>query len=115
VQFSLVQAPGALELRLEEQSLVHGSPTTVLHDPMPVPIAPGAWTDVRLAVVRTAPLVAQARASVAGSADVVTDLTMNVDASTLQLGIGSTFETVPSMGWQTRYDNVRLDIQASAP
>ena len=46
-----------------------------------------------------------------GAPELDTPLTMTVDAQTLQLTLGSSFETEPSGGWKNRYDNVRLDLQ----
>jgi hypothetical protein len=34
-----------------------------------------------------------------------------VDATSLQLTVGSSYETEPSAGWKNRYDNVVLDIK----
>jgi hypothetical protein len=32
-----------------------------------------------------------------------------VNGTTLQMAIGSSFETEPSQGWKIRYDDVKLD------
>jgi hypothetical protein len=41
----------------------------------------------------------------------VSPLTITVDATSLQLTIGSAYELEPSAGWKSRYDNVVLNIQ----
>jgi len=33
-------------------------------------------------------------------------LTIGVDATSLQISIGTTFSSEPSSGWEVRYDNV---------
>jgi hypothetical protein len=111
VQFTLVQQGLALGLRLEEQSGFADGASSYLSHPLADPLPLGTWTDVRMVVGRTAAMAATVHVSFNGAAELDTPLSITVDATTLQLTIGSSFETEPSGGWANRYDNVRLDLQ----
>jgi hypothetical protein len=66
---------------------------------------------VALTVHRTAATAATAHVAFGGSTEIDLSLAMSVNATTLQLTIGSSYETEPSAGWKNRYDNVVLDVK----
>jgi hypothetical protein len=111
VQLTVAQQGVALGMRLEEQSGFVDGGSAYLGHPLADPLASGAWTDIRLVISRTSAMAASAHVTFNGAPELDTPLTMTVDAKTLQLTIGSSFETEPSGGWKNRYDNVRLDLQ----
>ncbi len=109
VQFALAQQGGVLRFRLEEQSgFVDGGNAYVAHQ-LPDSLSAGVWTNVRLVITRTAATTASARVSFGNVSEIDTALAMTVNGTTLQLAIGSSFETEPSQGWKIRYDDVKLD------
>jgi hypothetical protein len=108
-QFALVQQGGVLRLRLEEQSgFVDGGNAYVAHQ-LPDSLSAGMWTNVRLVITRTAATTASAHVSFGSVSEIDTALAMTVNGTTLQLAIGSSFETEPSQGWKIRYDDIKLD------
>jgi hypothetical protein len=111
VQFTLEQDGGPVRLRLEEQSgLLDGGSSYVPHT-LPDSLPLGAWTDVRLVMTRSGPTTASVQVSFGSTTELATTpLSMNVDATTLQMVIGSRYEFEPSQGWTTRYDNVVLNF-----
>jgi hypothetical protein len=111
VQLTVAQQGVALGMRLEEQSGFVDGGSSYLGHPLADPLASGEWTDIRLVISRTSAMAASAHVTFNGAPELDTPLTMTVDAKTLQLTIGSSFETEPSEGWKNRYDNVRLDLQ----
>jgi hypothetical protein len=112
-EFTLFRNNGAIRVQFGEQSLVGGGTKYLAHD-IPDPLPSGKWTHVRLVIARSAVTTASARLffgdDPASTLEVDTPLTMSVKATTLQLTIGSSFETQPSQGWEIRYDNVVLDF-----
>jgi hypothetical protein len=111
VQFTLEQDGGPVRLRLEEQSgLLDGGSSYVPHS-LPDSLPLGKWTDVRLVMTRSGPTAASVEVSFGSTTELATtSLSMNVDATTVQMAVGSRFETEPSQGWTTRYDNVVLNF-----
>jgi len=112
VQFTLVQQGIAVSMRLEEQAgFIDGGSSYVSHA-LPDPLGIGTWTPIALKVNRTGANAATATVTF-GSAAEINDiaLAMSVNATLIQLTIGSSFESEPSAGWKNRYDNVVLDIQ----
>ena len=114
-EFTLFRAKGAIRLQFGEQSaLVGGGGTKYLAHDVPDPLPTGKWTSVRLVVTRGAVMTASARLffgeDPGSTLEVDTPLAMSVKATTLQLTIGSSFETLPSQGWEILYDNVVLDF-----
>jgi hypothetical protein len=109
VQFTMEQDGGSIRLRLEEQSgFVDGGVSYVPHvlpDPLPV----GQWTSVQVVLTRSAATTASVHVSFGSATELDASLAMTVDATTLQMSVGSSYETTPSQGWTTRYDNVTLD------
>jgi hypothetical protein len=112
LQFTLVQEGTSLGMRFEEQAGgLDGSMFYAMH-PLPDSLTVGSWTSIALTVDRTGPMTASAHVSF-GSTDEIdlSALNMTVNATSLQLTIGSAYESEPSMGWTSLYDNVVLDIQ----
>jgi hypothetical protein len=111
VQFALLQQGAALSMQLEEQArFVDGGSTYVSH-PVPDPLSIGTWTPIGLTVNWTANNSARALVTFGTASEIDVPLAMRVNATSLQLTIGSTFESEPSQGWKNRFDNVVLDIK----
>jgi hypothetical protein len=107
MQFSQLANAGQVVLRFEEQTQPANMATTQINHTLATPLPMAKWTDVRLVVTGGH---AQITYGGAVQADVNVALTMPViTPSRLQLSIGSTFESTPSAGWATRYDNVTVD------
>jgi hypothetical protein len=111
VQFTLVQQSVALSMRLEEQSGFVDGGTAYASHPLPDPLNLNSWTPVALAIDRTAANAATAHVAFGATAEIDLPLAMSVNATALQLTIGSSYETEPSAGWKNRYDNVVLDLK----
>jgi hypothetical protein len=111
VQFALVEQGGLLSVRLEEQSGFIDGGVSYLSHPLPDAIVLGQWTDVGLVVNRSSAGTASAHVTFNGGTELDTPLAITVSATTLQIDIGSAFESEPSNGWTNLYDNVRLDFQ----
>jgi hypothetical protein len=104
LQFSEVQNFGALGVRFEEQTGWADGGTAYTNHPLPDGLTLGTWTDVRLEVTG-----AHARVTFGTSLEIDTPLVVTVVGTRVQLALGSSYETEPSMGWSTRFDNVTLD------
>jgi hypothetical protein len=111
LQFTLVQQGVALSMRFEEQSGFVDGGSAYANHPLPDPLTVGSWTAVELTVDRTAANAATAHVSFGGTSEVDLPLSLSVNATSLQLTVGSSFESEPSAGWKNRYDNVVLDIK----
>ncbi len=96
----------------EQSSFADGGTTYTQHPldathPLPV----NQWTDIVLEIDWTAPTTATATVTVTGpgaAPPLTTPLAMTVTATSLQIGVGTSYVTQPSPGWELRYDNVRL-------
>lgn len=101
-------ASGMPALALGEQSaLLDGGPTFLNHPLPPTqPLPMNAWTDIVLQVAWTAPTTGQATVTVGGTQELDVPLTMTVQATSLQIGVGTSFVTEPAPVWELRYDNV---------
>jgi hypothetical protein len=111
VQFALVQQGMGLSLRLEEQAGFFDGGGAYMSHPVPDPLNVGTWTPIGLTLNWTAPSSVRALVTFATAPEIEVPLAMSVNATSLQLTIGSTFENEPSQGWKNRYDNVVLDIR----
>ena len=113
VQFTLFQqgASGMVGIRLEEQAEFADGGTFYQSHMFPESLPIGGWTEVILKLNRSGPTSATATVDF-GATQVLNaaPLTMNVNATSLTLTIGSAYESLPSAGWTTRYDNVLLNI-----
>jgi hypothetical protein len=109
-QFALAQQGGVIRLRLEEQSGFADGGSAYVSHPLPDPLSIGVWTNVRLVITRTAATTASARVSFGNASEIDTKLAMTVNGTMLQVAIGSSFESEPSLGWKIRYDDVTLDF-----
>jgi hypothetical protein len=114
VQFTLAQigSPNMLGVRFEEQAgYVDGGSYYNSHT-ISDPVTIGGWTHIVLTVNRTGPTAAKATVSFGGTTEIDNiPLAMSINATALQLTVGSPYESVPSTGWKSRYDNVILDIK----
>jgi hypothetical protein len=109
VQLTLVNTAGALNVLLEEQTgFADGTSAYVAH-PIPDPLAVGQWTHVLLTVVLSSSTTGQAHVSFGAAHELDAPLQVRVTATKLQLDVGSSYETEPSMGWNVLYDNVVFD------
>jgi hypothetical protein len=95
----------------------NAAPTTVLDElysdgtpyvphAVPVPLTMGSFTNVAIQVDWTGATTARAAVLMNGSQALSVPLTMSVQATSLQISIGTTYSTEPSSGWEIRYDNV---------
>ena len=109
VQLSLVNSAGALNVLLEEQTGFADGTTAYLAHPIPDPLAVGQWTRVLLAIALTGSTTGQAHVSFGAAHELDAPLQVRVTATKLQLDIGSSYESEPSMGWNVLYDNVAFD------
>jgi hypothetical protein len=110
VQFTLFQNGGPLGVRMEEQSGFADGGSSYTAHPLPDPLPIGKWTDLRLTLTRTAATSASARVTFDSAVEMDAPIGMTVNGSTLQMTIGSSYETEPSQGWTIRYDNVTLNF-----
>jgi hypothetical protein len=111
IQLTLFQqgVAGSIGIRLEEQAAYADGGT--FYEPHALQNMPsGAWTEVVLEV-NLAPASATATVNY-GSTPVLSDapLTISLNPTNLMLTIGSAYESTPSSGWTTGYDNVALNI-----
>ncbi len=111
VQITLFQEGIGLGLRLEEQARLRDGTSSYMTQPLPDSIGAETWTDVRLVVTRASPAAASARVTFNSTTEIDTPLVLSVAATSVQVDIGSSFETEPSAGWTNRYDNVVFDMQ----
>jgi hypothetical protein len=95
----------------------NGAPTTVLDElysdgtpyiPHPIagPLTLGAFTDIAIQIHWASAMNATADVLMHGAIVLSLPLTIGVDATSLQISIGTTFSSEPSSGWEVRYDNV---------
>jgi hypothetical protein len=112
LQFTLFQqgVAGSVGIRLEEQAeFTDGGTYYQPHTLQSIRV--GAWTEVTLKLDRSQAASPKATVDLNGSPVLnATALTMNVNPTTLTLTIGSAYESTPSTGWTTRYDNVALNF-----
>jgi hypothetical protein len=105
MQFSQMVNAGAVNLRFEEQSQPAGMGTTQTNHTLAGTLPMNQWTEVRLVVTG-----GRAQITYGGVFQADVALTNPIATpTTLQLSLGSSFETTPSQGWAMRYDNVTLD------
>jgi hypothetical protein len=111
VQFTLVNKGGVLNVLFEEQSGFAGGGTSyvphAITDPMPL----GQWTDLRLTIVASSATSAEAHVFFGTTHEIDVPLNVTVRATKVQLDVGSTYESQPSMGWGVFYDNVAFDTK----
>jgi hypothetical protein len=98
---------GAAVLALGEQTgLADGGSQYVNHQLPPEQALPVAtFTGLKLTVIWTGP-TAEARVDVNGAQAIDVPLTMTVQPVSLQIGVGTSYVSEPSPGWELRYDNV---------
>jgi hypothetical protein len=104
LQFSEVQDFGALGVRFEEQTGWSDGGSAYTNHPLPDTLTLGTWTHVRLEVTG-----AHAHVTFGSVVEIDTPLVVTVAGTRVELALGSSYETEPSMGWVTRFDNVTLD------
>lgn len=96
-------------LLVEQTATTDGGIAYAQHplDPLQ-PLPMNAWTDLVIEIDWSAPTSAQAKVLVGGSVQLTVPLTMTVTAASLQIGVGTSYESQPSPGWELRYDDVRF-------
>ena len=110
VQFTLYPQADGIHLWFEEESGFANGKFKLARHELPGTLSLGVWTEIRVAIDFTSAKVASVRIYSADALVMTTPLTVTVGGSLLQMTIGSSFETLPSLGWQMRYDNVTLDF-----
>ncbi len=115
VQLTLAQpltpSSSTVGMRFEEQAGLTDGGTFYVSHPLPDTVPVGSWTPMTLVIHRTAAFAAAAKVYFGSNQEGSVSLQMDVDATMLQLTIGSAYESYPSKGWKNRYDDVLLDIQ----
>jgi hypothetical protein len=106
LHFSQLTNAGQVYLRFEEQTQLANMGIMQVNHALPDALPLGKWTDVRLVVTGGH---AQVTYGVAVEADVALVAPTPVTPTYIQLALGATFESEPSLGWALRYDNVTLD------
>jgi hypothetical protein len=109
VQFTMFRVSSNAHLRLEEQSGFTDGGTSYAMHALPDPLANG-WTRVQLVLTRLGPTTASVHVAYGAKTELDIPLQMNVNASMLHVTIGSSYETEPSSGWDTLYDNVIVNF-----
>jgi hypothetical protein len=105
---------GAPALILSEQTgFTDGGGPYVPHPLPPTqPLPLNAWTNLVVEVDWTAATNAQASVTVNGTQVLApVALTMTVQATHLQIGIGTSYVNEPSPGWELRYDDVSFAMK----
>jgi hypothetical protein len=100
---------GAPALTLGEQTgYADGGVVYVAHPfSTTLPLTMSAWNPVVIELDWTATTNVQAHVYVNGADELdVTTLNMTVQASQLQIGVGTSYVTEPGTAWELRYDNV---------
>lgn len=98
---------GAPALVLDEQSgLVDGGMPFIPHPLPPSPIATNKFTELVLEIDWTSAMSGTAKVFVDGTKQLDVPLQMTVRATSLQIGIGTSYVTEPSPVWELRYDDV---------
>jgi hypothetical protein len=108
VELAISVQSGAPAMTLGEQSgLLDGSAPYTSHPLSPTePLAMNAWNDLVIEIDWTAATTAEGKVSVGGAQAIDVPLTMTVQPASLQIGIGTSYVSQPSPGWELRYDNV---------
>jgi hypothetical protein len=100
---------GLPALALDEQSgFVDGGSSNIPHV-VPAAKAPNmnAWNDIVVTIQWTAPTTATASVTINGAVGLAPfAMTMTVQATSLQVGIGTSYVTQPAPAWELLYDNV---------
>ncbi len=103
---SIQTESGAATMNFSEQSgLSDGGMPYIAHVLAPA-LAPNTFTTLDIEIDWTTLTTAEAKITVGGLQALDTALTMTVQATSLQIGIGTSYVHEPSPGWELRYDNV---------
>jgi hypothetical protein len=105
VEVSAVVQSGAVTLVLGEQSGAADGGMSYVPHPVPptLPLASFTRVDMELQWSQGA---LDAKISLDGTLALDVPLTMTVQPSSLQIGVGTSYVSTPSPGWELRYDNV---------
>ncbi len=103
IQLAFNVQSGAATTELDE--LFSGGRPYVPHA-IAAPLGTGTFTDVAIQIDWTAPQAATASVLFGGASVLSVPLAISVQATTLQLSIGTTYASTPSPGWELRYDDV---------
>ncbi len=104
---------GAPALTLGEQTGYPDGGTVYVNHPLPPtePLAMGAWSDVVIEIDWPAATTIDAMVFVNGTKKLDVPLTATVQATSLQIGVGTSYVSEPSPAWEIRYDNVVFTAQ----
>jgi hypothetical protein len=103
VQLAFDIENGAATTVLDE---LYSDGTPYIPHPISGPLPLGTFTDIAIQIHWATAMTATADVLMHGAVVLSLPLTMNVDAVSLQISIGTTFSSEPSSGWEARYDNV---------
>jgi hypothetical protein len=110
VQFTIYPQADGIHLWFEEESGFANGKFKLARHELPGTLSLGAWTEIRTAIDFASARAASARIYLADALVTTIPLTVTVSGRLLQMTVGSSYETLPSLGWQMRYDNVTLDL-----
>ena len=101
-------ASGAPALALDEQSALGDGGMPYAPHPLPPsqPLVMNAFSEIVIEVDWTSTMSAVGKVFVNGAKQLDVPLTMTVHATSLQIGIGTSYVSEPSPVWELRYDNV---------
>jgi hypothetical protein len=102
---------GYAAMALGEQSGFADGGASYVNHPLPLDVSStlsvGSFTNLVITIDWTSPTGAEAKVEVNGTQKLdVPSLTMTVQPVSLQIGIGTSYVSEPSPGWELRYDNV---------
>ena len=108
VELSLTVVNGAATLALGEQSMLSDGAAPYVYHPLPPsqPVPAGSFSDIVIEVEWATATTATGIVRVGGGQELSTPLTMTVVPESLQVGVGTSYVTEPSLGWKLRYDDV---------
>ncbi len=108
VQLAFDVQNGAASTVLDED---YSNGTPYVPHPVPTALPLGTFTDVAIEVHWASSTSATADVVMGGAQVTSVPLTMSVQATSLEISIGTTYSTEPSSGWEVRYDNVLFTAQ----
>ena len=101
-------ASGLPALSLGEQTAYADGGVSFVPHPFAAssPLAMNTWSEIVVEVDWTTATAAEAKVSVNGVAELDVGCKLAMKATTLQVGVGTSYVTEPSPVWELRYDNV---------
>jgi hypothetical protein len=108
VELAIQMQNGAAAMALGEQSGLADGGSSYANHPLPPEqsLRNGTFTNLVIAIDWISGTATEAKVDVNGAQVLDVPLTMTVTPATLQIGVGTSYVTEPSPGWEIRYDNV---------